>query len=144
MKKIFISLIIIFAVSGCSFNSHVAISVKNLDVKSIDGNVKKWVDNNSAANGIYLAKTTGTEEGDIYYLYMNYKNTPENKYYSCGLGSINSGENNGIEINTFSNMSDEKSDKINEMLFCITAKDSNLKYIILNGEKIKESSIASI
>ncbi|WP_221226889.1 hypothetical protein [Paenibacillus baekrokdamisoli] len=124
-------------VTGCSNSQN--ISITYLDLKSADGNIQKWIEKNRKMNGIYLGKNITNNEGDIYYLYINYS-IPVTKKFSINAVSIDSNSSSSININVRPRPSDQKSEK----LFYIKVKESSLKKIILNGEDINTSSIASI
>ncbi|QWU16653.1 hypothetical protein SAMN04487895_12357 [Paenibacillus sophorae] len=137
MKKL-LSLFILISIFATGCSSIVNYSVKELDVRSADVNVKKWIESNGKANGIYIGRINESEEGNIYYLYVNYKNPVDKK--SIDSVSIDSNGKKSILID----VKLRPSDQVNEKLFCITVKDKSLEKIVLNGEDITTSSIPII
>jgi len=138
MKKLlFLFIFILIFVTGCS--NIVNYSVDYLDVSSADANVKKWIENNGKANGIYLGRINESDEVNLYYLYVNYTNPVDKN--SIDSVSINSNGKKSLLINTKLRSSDQA---IDEKLFCITIKEKSLEKIVLNGQDIITSSIPII
>lgn len=141
MRKLKILLLLIFiVVTGCSNSPN--FSITNPDVKSADGNIQKWIEENRKKNGIYLGKNITNNEAVIYYLYINYSNPVTDKYSSINAVSIDSNSGSSININVSPKPSDQKSES--EEIFYIVVKESSFKKITLNGEEMKTSSIPSI
>lgn len=138
MKKLLLlfSLVLIL-VTGCS--NTVDFSVEYLGINTEDSTVKKWIESNGTASGIYLGKTKESKEGYKYYLYVNYANPAEQK--SINSISVKSNGKESLLIDT----KIRKSDQVDsEKLFCVSVIGSSLDYIVLNGEEIKTSSISNI